>query len=166
MFYTNSSNGGYCTSAKHASFYVAPSSGMDACSDAAVFADTSWHFITGVYKHITNQVFLYVDAVQQIDIGQRTANLSNTESLVFGVHSNCINLFYTGVLDAIRIFNRALSNAEITQLYNEPNLGPGSGNGYGYIQDTTICSSSTFYWMPERHLLIHGQMEVTRRLLT
>ncbi len=139
LFFCDNSNGGYCTGYKHSSFYVAAGATQDACSNSAV--DTAWHFYTGVYNHLTNQSFFYLDGVQQTDIGQASGSTSNSVNLVFGAHNITTVDFFTGVLDACRMYKRALTNAEILQLYNEPN--PGSNSLNGAVKDTTICSTSS-----------------------
>ena len=124
-FKTNNNDPGYCTNYKHGFFYVAAGAGQDVCTDNDIFIDTTWHLITGLYKSTTNQAYLYVDAVLQSGVGQAVASSSNNQNLVFGAHNNTSINFFTGVIDAVRIYQRALSAAEITQLYNEPNPGPG-----------------------------------------
>ena len=132
LFFTNNTNPGYCTLSKHASFYSGAGSSGDACSDNQVCGDTTWRFLTGVYTYATNKTYLYVNGVQQTDIGTAIGNRTNTQPLVFGSHSNGTNLFYNGCIDGVRIYNRALTTTEILQLYNEAN--PNSINEFANNQ--------------------------------
>jgi gliding motility-associated-like protein len=140
ILFSNFNNSGYCTAYKHVSFYAAAGASQDACSDNAVNADTLWKFLTGVYDHVSNKGYLYVNGVQQMDIGQASGVIANTVNLTFG--GNYVpGYYYSGVLDNIRIYNRILSQSEILQLYNEPNPGSGLSAGNA-LHDTAICSGS------------------------
>jgi hypothetical protein len=123
-FFTDNFDPGYCTASRHLSFYVAAGSQGDACSDSSYCQDTSWNFITGIYSYATNQTWLYVNGILQGDVGAASGSRSNGQPLVFGCHSNCTDDFFSGVLDGVRIYKRALSLAEIQSLYQEsPSLG-------------------------------------------
>jgi Concanavalin A-like lectin/glucanases superfamily/Secretion system C-terminal sorting domain len=116
----NQQDPGYCTSSGHVAFYTASGAWQDACTDSPVVqGDTKWVFITGVHIAATNSIYIYINTVQQADVGQRAGTISNLEKLTFGAVDQCNCAFYTGSLDAIRIYRRALSQTEINQLYNE-----------------------------------------------
>jgi gliding motility-associated-like protein len=132
---TNDNDPGYCPIYHHAYFYVAAAANQEVCSDNPICQDTTWHFLTGVYKYTTNQAYFYVDNVLQSTIGLASGPISNTADLFLGGAGNVNSAYFTGVLDAIRIYQRALSAAEITQLYNEPNPGGGPCS-------TQICSGN------------------------
>jgi hypothetical protein len=83
--------------------------------------DNQWHLITGTWdRPITS---LYIDG----KLVSRSTNfdyssINNTnEDLYFGAVDNNhkIDFFYKGLLDDIRIYNRALSESEIQLLYQE-----------------------------------------------
>jgi gliding motility-associated-like protein len=143
LFWTNCGNTGYCTTYKHATFYTASGGGQDACSDNPICQDTTWHFLAGVYNYTLNKGYFYVDGVLQASVSQASGSLSNNDNLAFGA-DNVVNInFFTGVIDAVRIYQRALSAAEIVQLYNEPDPGSAPGSVTGSTKDTTICSSTS-----------------------
>lgn len=139
QFYVNINNPGYCSYNKHASFYTASGANQDACSDNPI--DTNWHFFTGVYDHASNNSVFYVDAVPQADIGHSVGNMSTTANLYFGSNTIGTNKF-TGTLDAIRIYNRTLSQNEIDLLFHEPDPGSSVIGNYS-MNDTTICNGDT-----------------------
>lgn len=122
---TNDNDPGYCPIYKHAYFYVAAGANDEACSNGPICHDTTWHFLTGVYKYATNKTYFYVDNVLQSMVGQSAGTISTTTDLFFGGAGDVNEAYFTGVIDAVRIYQRALSAVEITQLFNEPN--PGSG---------------------------------------
>jgi len=122
MFFINNHDPGYCTSAGHITFYVAAGAMADACSDSPV-NDEQWHFITGVYNSITNEVFLYVDGVVQADVGTRNGNLDNAENLTIGGLPGWTS--FNGLIDEVAIYNRTLSAKEIQQHYQNGLQGLG-----------------------------------------
>ncbi len=126
FFMTNDNNTGYCTAYKHAYFYVAAGYQQDVCSDSAICKDTTWHFLTGVYNYSANLAKLYVDGVLQSTTGTSSGSTSNSDPLYIGGNFSDNAFYYNGVLDAIRIYQRALSDTEVVQLYNEPNPAYGS----------------------------------------
>jgi hypothetical protein len=80
--------------------------------------DNQWHYITIIRQGV--EAKLYVDGV--LDASNSSAevvNMSNSASFLLGngpcypVHTD----FFSGELDEVRIYNRALSTAEIRQLY-------------------------------------------------
>ena len=152
IFATNLNNPGYCTTYKHADFYVAAGAHQDVCSDSAICKDTSWHFITGLYKYITNQAYLYVDGVLQSTVGQSSGSVSSTTDLVFGAASIYTVDFFNGVLDAVRMYQRALSPAEILQLYNEPN--PGNSCNVSGIQEIISSNKLSIYPNPNNGFFV------------
>ena|GEM_PF-3114776 len=137
---TNGDDQGYCPAYKHAYFYAAAGAYQEACSNNPVCQDTTWHFITGVFKYNTNKTYFYVDGVLQSGIGQSSGQMTNNTSLFFGGNGDINANYFTGVIDAIRIYQRALTAAEILQLYNEPN--PDSTTGTSIVKDTSACTSS------------------------
>ena len=79
----------------------------------------AWHYIAISVARDSNALF-YLDGVQ---IGTHTVspdqngNLNNTQPLALGVAKDLASTPLLGTLDEVRIYNKALSQAEITQLY-------------------------------------------------
>ena len=60
---------------------------------------------------------MYVDVVQDTSLGT-TPSRSNDKNLTIGRSLNAVSPGYTvGTIDDVRIYNRALSAAEISRLY-------------------------------------------------
>ena len=83
--------------------------------------DDNWHLAAGTYDGAT--VRLYVDGVE-IGTGTLTTipidyNLASTRNFHIGAYgySQC-PLRFTGAIDEVRIFNRALTASEIAVIYN------------------------------------------------
>jgi hypothetical protein len=79
--------------------------------------DGSFHFLTGVYDGAT--VRIYVDGVQQAsqNIGARTLNSPTTNlefaSCIGGPNCHVSGEMWSGIIDDVRVYNRALSASEI-----------------------------------------------------
>jgi hypothetical protein len=73
--------------------------------------DTEWHHLVGVYNGV--DVRVYVDTVIGGTIEAMTAVTGTT-----GASLNIAEADWNGLIDDVRIYNRALSQADITTLYN------------------------------------------------
>ncbi len=83
-----------------------------------------WHLVTGMFDYANKSVFLYLDGVK---IAENTdfltaGNTSDTDSTGAKIGTQYDATFpFNGSIDDVRIYNRALSQAEITTLYNSYN---------------------------------------------
>jgi len=104
----------------------------------------SWYFISVTSDFLTNTSRLYVN-------GQLSGESSNTlvkpisPYLKFGVHGNSGVWWLNGVLDDIAIYNRALSAAEIQQLYSLGNVSYSWSTGATTPSITVTPAQSTSY---------------------
>jgi type II secretory pathway pseudopilin PulG len=98
--------------------------------------NNSWHHVAGSYDG--SNVKLYVDGV----LRGTTNHVGSIDSTTYGVNigrcSEQTSRLYNGVIDDVRIYNRALSATEIAQLAS----GAVSG-GAGYVRQSAIGSSGT-----------------------
>lgn len=83
-----------------------------------VLNDGRWHAVGLVLERTNSTAELFVDgnldgATTDSNLLQ---NLSCTDPLLFGVERN-YSIFFTGTIDDVRIYNRALSASEVQQLY-------------------------------------------------
>lgn len=122
-FYSNNTDGGYCNGQGKLFFYTAAGGMQDACADNLPSDNfNDWQFIVGVYGGTTNATTLYIDGVAQADLGSISGTLeTNSDLFLGGFNPNPYTHYLTGSIDDLRIFNRTLSQQEITQLYNEAN---------------------------------------------
>jgi len=87
------------------------------------YDDDNWHFVVATTSLGTNNNFtLYVDGIQ-------VASTTNVYSLMSYVDNRRIGnarmqsgdaYYFNGLIDEVMIFNRALTNIEVNQLYREP----------------------------------------------
>ncbi|MEK7176582.1 MAG: LamG domain-containing protein, partial [Patescibacteria group bacterium] len=80
------------------------------------FTVNTWYHLVGVFQSASNTVTFYVNNVVQTTSGFAGGLPSTTGFGYIGV-SNAAS-FFPGSLDDVRIYNRALSAAEVLQLYN------------------------------------------------
>lgn len=102
------------------SFYVFVSPTFDdAKSDAA--PSGNWQHLVGV-RAADGTLTLYVDGVAQAATGSKAGAIDSSDPIYLGVDRGLASDF-AGLIDDVRIFNRALTQTEIDGLYN---LGDGT----------------------------------------
>ncbi len=88
--------------------------GHEASSDTT-YTDTEWHHVAGVVDNGTS--ILYVDGVRQIQEGAVDLTDSGTYAHIGKQYGdNSSHRYWTGLVDEVRIYYRALSEAEIQGL--------------------------------------------------
>lgn len=86
--------------------------------------DNNWHFVASVYDYVSGNLSIYVDGVQSISNNAGQVSLMKT-SIPFsiGCYLNSSDgllqrNFFNGIIDDVRLYNRALSSLEIKSIYN------------------------------------------------
>ena len=79
------------------------------------YHDGSWHHVVFIYKGV-NDGSVYVDDVDDTDITAPGTPSYGTDSLIIGSRGG--NYAFSGLIDEIAIYNRALTSYEIGQHYN------------------------------------------------
>jgi hypothetical protein len=106
-----------------------------------------WHLFTWTNDGTTNR--LYIDGVEKTN--NTTALQSGSVGTIYFSTYNGTSEAYDGLLDEVRIYNRALSAAEVTQLYNASkraeivNAPSRTGLvGYWNLDDESISGTTVF----------------------
>jgi hypothetical protein len=95
-----------------------------AAAKGATVNDGQWHHIAGVVDRDDNEARVYIDGDSQeieLPLGQAAANvadigdIANANKLAFGCDDQQVRELVEGVYDELRIWNRALTDAEIQQ---------------------------------------------------
>ena len=80
-------------------------------------SDGIWHHIAVIYDN--GNTTAYIDG--EIDIGpySRSRTFSSSDKVTIGAEwdSGVLSGYFNGIIDEVRIYNKALSSAEIQQLY-------------------------------------------------
>ncbi|MFC1481593.1 FG-GAP-like repeat-containing protein [Candidatus Neomarinimicrobiota bacterium] len=112
---------------------------------AYVPAAAVWHLLSGTYDG--SEIKLYVDTTLSASFNTNQTPYTPTDNLTIG-RSNGATLerYFKGFIDDIRIYNRALTAAEITTLYEEGGWNPASvisttptQNALNVAQNSTIA---------------------------
>ncbi|HXB42659.1 MAG TPA: LamG domain-containing protein, partial [Puia sp.] len=88
---------------------------------ASNYNDGNWHFITATRDESAGVSVLYVDGSQVATTNGLNTGPLNSPAIIGLGRNNCSGSNYTGALDDIIFYNRVLSSAEVTNLYNYSN---------------------------------------------
>jgi hypothetical protein len=77
-----------------------------------------WHHVVGLYNG--SNWIIYVDGVQKVSTAAASGAITNAETVQIGASkiSGAMARYFNGKIDEPRVYNRALSAAEVTALYN------------------------------------------------
>jgi len=76
-----------------------------------------WHHLAGTYDG--NKLKLYIDGTLEVTTAYAGSIASSAANLNIATNSEESDRFYNGAMDDVRIYNYALSEGEITALYNK-----------------------------------------------
>jgi hypothetical protein len=95
------------------------SAGADVSGSSSILArDGTWHHVTWVFNRAGNAQF-YVDGILDgtvIDISAVTS-IDNANVLTIGKYQPATSITFVGSMDDLRFYNKALSQAEVRELY-------------------------------------------------
>ena len=107
----------YTGSGTHHLSFMGDGSWWDGAKSTSNLDDSKWHYIVGTNSTDgtcnNNNLILYVDGVQQ---GTSVSN-TTTNNDPQGINSS----YFPGMIDEVRVYNRALSATEIGDLYRAGN---------------------------------------------
>jgi hypothetical protein len=89
--------------------------------NSTVVTDGRWHHVAAVFTPL--QATLYVDGIAGTVVALAGFAPNTTQPLYLGEDPATSDRFYTGLLDEVSLYNRALSAAEIQTIYNAGSAG-------------------------------------------
>jgi len=102
-----------------------------AVTASAVHADTNWHHVVGVFVPSTSAKIYVNGVLEGTDEASIPATIhSSPTDLTIGIYSGGLSSGFDGTIDDIRIYNYALTQQQINNVYNEGSavrFGPSSG---------------------------------------
>ena len=114
------------------------------------YVEEQWYMVTGVYDHATSTGKVYVNGVLKASGSVLYNNYSSAPITISEGSNGCPDGNMPGAIDEVKIYNRALSDAEILAEYNSSNTDlvayyPFNGNaddetGNGY--DGTVSGAT------------------------
>ncbi len=123
------------------SFYSGAGGNNDSLiSSSNNYNNNNWHHV--VFTRDGNNIYLYING--ELDSSRLRVNLNLTDlSLQIGNHRN-LSRHFNGLLDDIRIYNRAISEEEVNLLYNSYKTKIIAGNlNRGLVLDMPLTSNYT-----------------------
>ena len=101
---------------------------LAACPQTAQYQDGNWHAMTGI--RAGSSIYLYIDGQMVSQAGGRLVDVGESQQMEFGKPYVVTDpsQWYSGDLDELRIYNRALSAAEVQALYNVASGQPSLSN--------------------------------------
>ena len=125
---------GFETTSNVAQFLISPNT----------YNDGNWHLAVGTFDNAGNSLKLYIDGVQ-VASKTTTDNPDNTgtQPLRVGANSRDLSAFFTGQVDEVRVWNKALSATEISNLYNNGVVPSGALVYLPFNNNLALSSPST-----------------------
>ncbi len=98
--------------------------------------DGQWHHLVGIRDQTAKKVRFYLDGALIDEVDDQTEDINSKQSIWIGEH---LQRYYKGVIDDVKIWNRPISDTEVTKSM----AGPTSVNplgklttAWGYLKET------------------------------
>lgn len=115
-------------------------SGTYSVTSNNVVPQNIWHHVAVIYNQSTAK--LYVDGIENGTNNINTSPVDNSASCFIGASSNSPSNFFSGEMDELRIWNRALSIEQLRFIMNQEIENSG-GYIYGKVIPNTITNHET-----------------------
>jgi hypothetical protein len=79
--------------------------------------DGKWHHVAGIYDG--EKMYIYIDGVVDVSQPASGAIATNDHPVFIGENVEIPERFWNGLIDDVRVYNYALSEGQVTALYNE-----------------------------------------------
>jgi len=79
--------------------------------------DGNWHHVAGIYDG--EKMYIYIDGVVDVSQPASGAIATNDHPVYIGENVEMTGRFFNGLIDDVRVYNYALSEGQVTALYNE-----------------------------------------------
>lgn len=106
-------------------------------------ADDSWHHVAAVREAATKELSIYVDGKRENSVRTSFKNgFTSTVPFNIGWINMSHGYHFTGILDALALYNKALSDEEVLQHYHNGTIGTGYCNEYSYVTPSVGSNGS------------------------
>ena len=95
--------------------------------EGGVIPLNTWSHVAMTFDPSTGQYALYVNGAQVAAASSPGDNLATTRNVSIGREESFLSRYFTGLIDELAIYNRALSSAEIQAIYNAGSAGKCNG---------------------------------------
>lgn len=110
-------------------FFVRNSGGAAAIVQSAVLPNDTWQHLVAVYSEPLGVFRIYINGVEVASGAPTAGLLQNSHEVSIGsrqLSSGAYDLNFNGKVDDVRIYGRALTPRDVTELYNQAELIPPS----------------------------------------
>jgi hypothetical protein len=90
------------------------------CSTATSFNDNTWHHVVHTFGSVVGSQKLYVDGVQVASGTATGSAMANTNGVFVGHSTLAGRVNFNGLLDDVRLYDSALTAAQVRGLFNRP----------------------------------------------
>jgi hypothetical protein len=111
--------------------------------------DGLWHHAVGVYDG--SKMYLYIDGNEDASVAVTGTLATNDFNVFIGENAQTVNRHFDGMIDDVRIYNRALSAAEIKAMYEDGSprvTNVNSVTADGNYSDTDIIDITVTFTTP------------------
>jgi hypothetical protein len=77
-----------------------------------------WYYVAGVFDDDSNKIYVYINGIFHNSEDFTGSIPTSTGDLTIGTYCGTTKYLFDGTIDDVRIYNRALSETEIKELYN------------------------------------------------
>ena len=112
--------------------------------DAHVLSSNTWYFLVGTYDG-TNARF-YINGIEADHSPVAHSDLKSNafDSEFIGVHARATGNYFSGTIDDVRVYNRALNAGEVTALYNATSPATTAADSSGNGMTGTLTNGPTW----------------------
>ena len=110
-------------------FYVRNDVAAATVFQSSVAPNNTWQHLVAVFSVPLQRVKLYVNGIEVLSGTPPATLLQNSHEVTIGSRqsgSDVYNMNFDGLMDDVRIYGRALTAADVTELYNQASLVPPS----------------------------------------
>jgi hypothetical protein len=79
--------------------------------------DGKWHLVAGIYD--SEKMYIYIDGIVDVSQPASGAIATNDQPVFIGENAEMTGRFWNGLIGDVRVYNYALSQGQVTALYNE-----------------------------------------------
>ncbi|MBD3260062.1 hypothetical protein GF371_05570, partial [Candidatus Woesearchaeota archaeon] len=98
--------------------YNGSSGGSNSVVSTTRINDSAWHHVVAVRNNQTGRMLIYIDgSLENNNSRINKGSISNSHNVFIGSRANISNTHFNGTIDNARIYNRALTSAQILALY-------------------------------------------------
>ncbi len=130
------------------------------CADPINLYDGNWHQVLTTYDGSTKKLYVDGSLIGEMTPLNAVHSTPDTSNFAIGLTATAFDEYFNGSLDDVRVYDRALSEQEITALYNAP-----SADYTGVVTRSHRISSSTSAAQRIQVLIRNGNLALAAQVM-